>query len=97
MGCHRSVGSLTSFLLILAGAGVITQEQSAEAAPVLNSTIQAVSVVIAGVLQIINIFFKQGGTSYMKKLVTIIFALVLSVGLFAQKPFVVFGHVNDVP
>ena len=33
----------------------------------------------------------------MKKLVTIIFALVLSVGLFAQKPFVVFGHVNDVP
>lgn len=33
----------------------------------------------------------------MKKLVTIFFALVLSVGLFAQKPFVVFGHVNDVP
>lgn len=33
----------------------------------------------------------------MKRFVTIIFALLLSVGLFAQKPFVVFGHVNNVP
>ena len=54
-----AVSAVSLLLLILAGAGVITQEQSAEAAPVLNSTIQAVSVVIAGVLQIINIFFKQ--------------------------------------
>lgn len=33
----------------------------------------------------------------MKRFVTIVFALVLSVGLFAQKPFVVFGHVSNVP
>jgi hypothetical protein len=31
----------------------------------------------------------------MRKLVTIVFAFVLSVGLFAQKPFVIFGNAPD--
>lgn len=30
----------------------------------------------------------------MKKVVTIFFAIILSVGLFAQKPFVIFGNVS---
>lgn len=54
-----AVSAISLILLILAGAGLITQEQSAEAQPILNSTVQAINVVIAGVLQLINIFFKQ--------------------------------------
>jgi hypothetical protein len=52
--------SAASFLLmILAGLGVITTDQSGQITPLISDTIQAASVVIAGVLQIINVLFKQ--------------------------------------
>jgi hypothetical protein len=44
---------------VLAGFGVITPEQSAEAQPIVTSTLGAVSTAIAGVLALIGIFFKQ--------------------------------------
>jgi len=39
--------------------GVITPEQSAEAQPLVTSTLGAISTVIAGVVAIIGIFFKN--------------------------------------
>ena len=44
--------------LILVNLGVLTPEQSAEAAPLLSSTLGAVSTVIAGVIGLIGLFFK---------------------------------------
>ena len=44
---------------VLAGFGVITPEQSAEAQPIVASTLGAISTAIAGVLALIGIFFKQ--------------------------------------
>lgn len=44
---------------VLVGFGVITPEQSAEAQPLVASTLGAVSTAIAGILALIGIFFKQ--------------------------------------
>ena len=44
---------------VLVAFGVITPEQSAEAQPIVTSTLGAVSTVIAGVVAIIGIFFKN--------------------------------------
>jgi len=44
---------------VLAGFGIISPEQSAEAQPIIASTLGAVSTVIAGVIALIGIFFKQ--------------------------------------
>ena len=56
------LSAISLLLLILAGAGVITNEQQAQLSPLLSSTTQVVSVIIAGVLQIIKIIFKQPTT-----------------------------------
>ena len=45
--------------LILVNLGVLTPEHSAEAQPLIASTLGAVSTVIAGVVALIGIFFKQ--------------------------------------
>lgn len=44
--------------IVLTSFGVITPEQSAEAQPLITTTLGAVSTVIAGVMAIIGIFFK---------------------------------------
>ena len=44
---------------VLVGFGVLTPEQSAEAQPLVTSTLGAISTVIAGVMALIGIFFKQ--------------------------------------
>ena len=44
---------------VLVGFGVVTPEQSADAQPLITSTLGAVSTVIAGVMALIGIFFKQ--------------------------------------
>lgn len=44
--------------VVLTSFGIITAEQSAQAQPLINSTLGAVSSVIAGVISIIGIFFK---------------------------------------
>lgn len=44
---------------VLVAFGVITPEQSAEAQPLVTSTLGAISTVIAGVVAIIGIFFKS--------------------------------------
>jgi hypothetical protein len=44
---------------VLVGFGVISPEQSAQAGPLVTSTLTAVSSVIAGVIALIGIFFKQ--------------------------------------
>jgi uncharacterized membrane protein len=44
---------------VLVGFGVITPEQSAEAQPLIATTLGAISTVIAGVVALIGIFFKQ--------------------------------------
>lgn len=44
---------------VLVAFGVITPEQSAEAQPIVTSTLGAISTVIAGVVAIIGIFFKS--------------------------------------
>ncbi len=43
---------------VLVAFGIITPEQSAQAQPLIASTLGAVSSVIAGVIAIIGIFFK---------------------------------------
>ncbi len=43
---------------VLVAFSVITPEQSAEAQPIVTSTLGAVSTVIAGVVALIGIFFK---------------------------------------
>ena len=44
---------------VLVAFGVITPEQSAEALPIVTSTLTAVSSVIAGVIFLIGLLFKQ--------------------------------------
>jgi len=44
---------------VLVAFGVITPEQSTEAQPIVTSTLGAISTVIAGVVAIIGIFFKN--------------------------------------
>lgn len=44
---------------VLVGFGIITPEQSSEAQPLVNSTLTAVSSIIAGVTALIGIFAKQ--------------------------------------
>jgi len=52
--------SIVALLFAVAvGFGWITPEQSSEAQPILTSTLTAVSSVIAGVVALIGIFFKQ--------------------------------------
>lgn len=53
-----ALSGISLLLLILAGAGVITNEQQAQLSPLLSETVQAASVIIAGVIQIIKIVFK---------------------------------------
>jgi protein-S-isoprenylcysteine O-methyltransferase Ste14 len=56
----QTVVSIVGLLfVILVSFGVITPEQSAEAQPLIASTLGAVSSVIAGVIAIIGIFFKN--------------------------------------
>ena len=56
----QTVVSIIGLLfVILVSFGVITPEQSAEAQPLIASTLGAVSSVIAGVIAIIGIFFKN--------------------------------------
>ena len=45
--------------IVLASFGIITPEQSAQAQPLVASTLGAVSTVIAGVTALIGIFVKQ--------------------------------------
>jgi hypothetical protein len=44
---------------VLVGFGVITPAQSAEAGPLVTSTLTAVSSIIAGVIALIGVFAKQ--------------------------------------
>jgi protein-S-isoprenylcysteine O-methyltransferase Ste14 len=56
----QTVVSIVGLLfVILVSFGVITPEQSAEAQPLIASTLGAVSSVIAGVIAITGIFFKN--------------------------------------
>jgi len=56
----QTVTSILALLFsILVAFGVITPEQSAEGLPIATSTITAVSTVIAGVVALIGILFKQ--------------------------------------
>jgi|GEM_PF-3433012 len=55
----QTVLSIVALLFtVLVGFGVITPEQSAEAQPIIATTIGAISTVIAGVAALIGIFFK---------------------------------------
>jgi hypothetical protein len=55
----QTVVSIVGLLfLILVNVGVLTPEQSAEATPLVASTLGAVSSVIAGVIGLIGLFFK---------------------------------------
>jgi len=47
---------------VLVGFGIITPEQSADAQPLISSTLGAISTAIAGIVAIIGIFFKQDET-----------------------------------
>ena len=44
---------------VLVGFGIVTPAQSAEAQPLITSTLGAISTVIAGVAALIGIFFKS--------------------------------------
>ena len=44
---------------VLVGFGIITPEQSAEAGPLVTSTLTAISSAIAGIIALVGIFFKQ--------------------------------------
>ena len=44
---------------VLVGFGIITPQQSAEAGPLVTSTLTAVSSIIAGVIALIGVFAKQ--------------------------------------
>jgi len=55
----QTVLSIVALLFtVLVGFGVITPEQSAEAQPIITSTIGAIATVIAGISALIGIFFK---------------------------------------
>jgi hypothetical protein len=55
----QTVVSIVGLLfLILVNLGVLTPEQTAQASPLIASTLGAVSTVIAGVIGLIGLFFK---------------------------------------
>ena len=56
---QTAVSIIGLLFVILVSFGVITPEQSAEAQPLITSTLGAVSSAIAGVIAIIGIFFKN--------------------------------------
>lgn len=56
---QTTLSILALVFAVLVGFGVITPEQSAQAGPLVTSTLTAVSSVIAGVVALIGIFFKQ--------------------------------------
>jgi len=47
---------------LLAAFGVLTSDQVAQSTPLIATTLGAVSTVIAGVIQLIGIFFKKDDT-----------------------------------
>ncbi len=58
-GWVQTVVSIVGLLFaLLVTFGVITPEQSAEAQPLIVSTLTAVSGIIAGVIALVGIFFK---------------------------------------
>lgn len=55
----QTVSSIVALLFaVLGGLGVLTPEQAGQAAPIIGTTLGAVSTVIAGVIALIGIFFK---------------------------------------
>lgn len=55
----QTVSSIVALLFaVLGGLGILTPEQTAEAGPIIGTTLGAVSTVIAGVIALIGIFFK---------------------------------------
>ena len=56
---QTTLSILALVFAVLVGFGIITPEQSAQAGPLVTSTLTAVSSVIAGVVALIGIFFKQ--------------------------------------
>ena len=57
-----TVSAIALLFIILTSTGVISGEQAAEATPLIESTLGAISSVIAGVVALIGIFFKQKET-----------------------------------
>jgi len=55
---QTAVSIVGLLFVILVSFGVVTPEQSAEAQPLIASTLGAVSSAIAGVIALIGIFFK---------------------------------------
>jgi RsiW-degrading membrane proteinase PrsW (M82 family) len=55
---QTAVSIIGLLFAVAVGFGWVTPEQSAEALPVVTSTLTAVSAVIAGVIAIIGILFK---------------------------------------
>jgi len=56
----QTVSSVVALLFaVLGGFGLITPAQSTEAAPIVGTTLGAVSTAIAGVIALIALFFKQ--------------------------------------
>lgn len=56
----QTVSSVVALLFaVLGGFGLITPEQSAEAGPIVGTTLGAVSTAIAGIVALITLFFKK--------------------------------------
>ena len=56
---QTTLSILALVFAVLVGFGIITPEQSAEAGPLVTSTLTSISSAIAGVVALIGIFFKQ--------------------------------------
>jgi len=57
----QTVSSVIALLFsLLVMLGIVTPEQSTEGVPLFTSTLTAVSSVIAGIIALIGVFFKQG-------------------------------------
>jgi hypothetical protein len=55
----QTVTSIVALLFtVLGGFGVLTPEQTAEAGPIVGTTLGGISVAITGVIALIGIFFK---------------------------------------
>ena len=54
-----ALSGVSLILMVLVGVGVISGDDSVQLSPLFSDTIQAISVVIAGVIQIIKILFKK--------------------------------------
>lgn len=54
-----AVSIVSLVFVLLVSFGVITQEQSSQALPILNSTIGAIAAVITGVVSLVGILFKK--------------------------------------